>query len=372
MQDRAFFSNQRGLAVVLLPLALITLLAGGCGSSQQQIKAAKDSLERARQAYGRAKADPNVEAYAPVPLIEAGKAMQAAEKADTYKDMEQLSYLAEKKSQIAVNIAEGKMAEKETEQLGRETAEILLQKRAQEARVAKKEAEQARLLAQAETQKAAQAKKEAEARAREAEERAREAEEARLAAQSEGEKAARAKMEAEARKREAEQARLAAMAEAERAEKAKAAANKFKAEADQLMKEVSQLKGQLTERGIVLTMGDVLFATDQSTLSPNANRNVEKLAEFLQKYPNRNVLIEGHTDSVGTDEYNLSLSHRRAEAVKEALVAKGIDPGRIWTKGYGKKYPVASNDNPTGRQLNRRVEVIILNEGVKAQSQFRE
>jgi outer membrane protein OmpA-like peptidoglycan-associated protein len=344
MQDRAFFSNQRGLAVVLLPLALITLLAGGCGSSQQQIKAAKDSLERARQAYGRAKADPNVEAYAPVPLIEAGKAMQAAEKADTYKDMEQLSYLAEKKSQIAVNIAEGKMAEKETEQLGRETAEILLQKRAQEARVAKKEAEQARLLAQAETQKAAQAKKEAEARAREAEERAREAEEARLAARSEG----------------------------ERAEKAKAAANKFKAEADQLMKEVSQLKGQLTERGIVLTMGDVLFATDQSTLSPNANRNVEKLAEFLQKYPNRNVLIEGHTDSVGTDEYNLSLSHRRAEAVKEALVAKGIDPGRIWTKGYGKKYPVASNDNPTGRQLNRRVEVIILNEGVKPQSQFRE
>jgi outer membrane protein OmpA-like peptidoglycan-associated protein len=363
MEDRAVFSRQRGLAV-FLPLILITLLAGGCAPSQQQIMTAKDSLERARQAYRQAKANPIVEAYAPVPLIEAEKAMQAAEKAD-YKDMEQLSYLAEKKSQIALNIAEGKMAEKETEQLGRETAEILLQKREQEARVAKKEAEQARVLAQAETEKAAQARKEAEARAREAEERAREAEEARLAAQSEGERAARAKMEAETRRREAEQARLAAMAEAERAEKAKA-------EADQLMKEVSQLKGQLTERGIVLTMGDVLFATDQSTLSPNANRNVEKLAEFLQKHPKRNVLIEGHTDSVGPDEYNLSLSQRRAEAVKEALVAKGIDPGRIWTKGYGKKYPVASNDTPTGRQLNRRVEVIILNEGVKAQSQFRE
>jgi outer membrane protein OmpA-like peptidoglycan-associated protein len=370
MEDRVFFSMPRGWAV-LLSLVLVALLAGGCGPTQQQIRAAKDSLERARQAYRTAKANPNVEAYAPLPLIEAGKALEAAEKAD-YKDMEQLSYLAEKKSQIALSVAEGKMAERETEKLGRETADILLQKREQEARVAKKEAEQARLLAQAETEKAVRAKKEAEARAREAEEKAREAEEARLAAQSEGERAARAKMEAEARKREAEQARLAAMAEAERAEKARAAADKFKAEADQLMKEVSQLKGQLTERGIVLTMGDVLFATDQSTLSPNAHRNVEKLAEFLQKYPKRNVLIEGHTDNVGADEYNLSLSQRRAEAVKEALVAKGIDPGRIWTKGYGKRYPVASNDTPAGRQLNRRVEVIILNEGARAETQFRE
>jgi outer membrane protein OmpA-like peptidoglycan-associated protein len=83
-------------------------------------------------------------------------------------------------------------------------------------------------------------------------------------------------------------------------------------------------------------------------------------------------LIEGHTDSVGSDEYNLDLSKKRAEAVKNALVAKGVGEERITPKGYGKKYPVASNKTSDGRQLNRRVEVVILNEGVKPETQFRE
>jgi len=327
---------------IIIPFSLLILTLAGCGSSQQE-KIAKDRLESARTTYAQVKANPNVEAYAPFPLIDAGKALQAAEQAKDYTTMEHLAYLAEKKSQIAMTLAEGKMAERETERLSKEAAEILMQKREREAELAKKEAERAKFLALEKTTEAEKAKMEAEERAREVE---------------------KARDEAEARAREAEAARVAALGEAAKAQKAKA-------EAEQLMKELSDLKAQQTERGIVLTIGDVLFATGKADLSPDAIRNVDKLADFLQAHPNRNVLIEGHTDSVGSDEFNLTLSQDRADSVEEQLLAKGIDPGRISTKGYGKKYPVATNDTPAGRQQNRRVEVIILNEGVQPETQFR-
>jgi outer membrane protein OmpA-like peptidoglycan-associated protein len=100
-------------------------------------------------------------------------------------------------------------------------------------------------------------------------------------------------------------------------------------------------------------------------------RAVNRLAAFLNEYENRNLLIEGHTDSIGTPEYNLDLSRRRAEAVRRALMEKEIAPDRIITKGYGKSYPVASNETKAGRRQNRRVEVIILNEGVSGKSMLR-
>jgi outer membrane protein OmpA-like peptidoglycan-associated protein len=356
MTGSTWTTVQRGLrAFILLSLAIGWMT--GCGSSQQET-VAKDQLERARTAYNQAKANPNVETYAPGPMLNATKAIQAAEQAKKYGEMEQLSYLAEKKSQIAVTIAEGKKAERDTEILSKETAEILLQKREQETRLAQKEAEQAKLLALAKTAEAEQAKLDAEARAREVEMASRQAE-------AKARDAEKSRLMAEARARDAEQARLVAIAEAARAEKARA-------EAAQLMKELSDLKAQQTERGIVLTIGDVLFAVGKATLSPEANRSVDKLAEFLEKNPNRGVLIEGHTDNTGSDALNMALSQNRADAVKDPLVAKGIDPSRITTRGYGKKYPVATNDTAAGRQQNRRVEVIILNEGVKAETQFRE
>jgi outer membrane protein OmpA-like peptidoglycan-associated protein len=292
-----------------------------------------------------------VEAFAPLPFAEAGKALQAAEQAKNAQEKEQLAYVAEKRSKIAVAVAEGRMAERDADRLTKETADIVAQKRTQEARIAQKEAENARLLAMAEGERAAKAKKEAE--------------EARSLASAEAERATRAKAEAEAKAREAEQARLAARAEAEKAARAKA-------EADQLTKELSDLKAKQTERGIILTIGDVLFATGKADLSPEAMRSVDKLVEFLQKYTNRNVLIEGHTDSVGSDEFNLTLSQKRADSLKEALTGKGVEEKRITTIGYGKKYPVASNDTASGKQQNRRVEVSILNEGVKPESQFRQ
>jgi OOP family OmpA-OmpF porin len=351
---------KRGFGL-LIPVAF---LIAGCANSQQEM-VAKDQLERARAAYLQAKSNRDVEVFAPLPFADAAKAMEAAERAKGAEEIEQLSYIAEKKSLIAISVAEGKMAEKEIERLNRETANIIARKRAQEARLAQKEAENARLLAMAEAERAAKAKKEAEearllaaAEAERAAKAKKEAEEARSLASAETERAAKAK-------KEAEEARSLAAAEAERAARAKAAA-------DQLTRELSDLKAKQTERGIVLTIGDVLFATAKADLSSDALRSVNKLADFLQKYPNRNVLIEGHTDSVGSDEYNLGLSQRRADSVKESLTAKGIGGERIVTKGYGKKYPVASNETAAGKQQNRRVEVIILNEGVKAETQFRE
>jgi outer membrane protein OmpA-like peptidoglycan-associated protein len=129
----------------------------------------------------------------------------------------------------------------------------------------------------------------------------------------------------------------------------------------QLQAEIDQLKAKQTDRGLVLTLGDVLFDTGRASLSPGAAAKLDRLAAFLNEHPDRRVQIEGFTDSVGGDAYNLDLSERRAEAVKAALTMRGIDPSRIATEGYGKAYPVASNGDSGGRQLNRRVEVVIGN-----------
>jgi outer membrane protein OmpA-like peptidoglycan-associated protein len=348
---------------ILLPFGLLFLFITGCGLSQKEMMA-KDQMERAKKAYAEAKANPNVEAYAPLELQEAGKALQVAEQAKETDDILQLGYLAERKTQFAVTTADGKVAEREIDKLNVENAELIAKKRTLEAERASREAGLAR--------------SEAERARLEAGKAMSEAEKARMAAAADAERAAIAK-------REAEQARMAAAADAERAAIAKrqaeqakstaeeeaAKAARAKAEADELMKELSELKAQQTERGIVLTIGDVLFATGKADLSPDANKSVDKLAEFLKKYPNRDVLIEGHTDSVGKDDYNLVLSRKRADSVKYQLMEDGIEADRITTVGYGKNFPLASNDTKAGKAQNRRVEVIILNEGVKAETQFR-
>jgi outer membrane protein OmpA-like peptidoglycan-associated protein len=103
----------------------------------------------------------------------------------------------------------------------------------------------------------------------------------------------------------------------------------------------------------------VLFDTGRAELNPGAARKLDQLAQFLNEHKDRRVQIDGFTDSVGTDSYNEQLSQRRADAVKSALVTRGIDSSRIGTEGYGKAYPVANNSDSGGRQLNRRVEVVI-------------
>lgn len=129
--------------------------------------------------------------------------------------------------------------------------------------------------------------------------------------------------------------------------------------AQQLETELQELQAKSTERGSVVTLGDVLFDVDRAELKEGGRRSVAQLAEFLRDNPERKVLIEGFTDSTGADAYNQQLSERRARSVGEALTQMGVDRNRIETRGYGEAYPVASNDSAGSRQLNRRVEVII-------------
>ena len=366
MNRMTWIRTKSGMRIIL-PFGLMILFIVGCGPSQKEMMA-RDQMGRAKKAYAEAKANPNVQAYAPVELQEAGKALQEAERAEKAHetdDMLQLGYLAERKTQFAVTTTEGKVAERDIDKLNVEKARTIAMKQTLDAERARGETERSKMAAGQAAKEAEIAQREVE-RARieterltmEAKKALTEAEQARAAAAVEAAQAAQAKLEAE-------QARLAAQAEAEKAAKAKA-------DADQLMKELSELKAQQTERGIVLTIGDVLFATGKANLSPNANKSVAKLAEFLKKYPTRNVLIEGHTDSVGSDEFNLALSQQRANSVKAKLVADAVDPARITTVGYGKKYPVASNDTKAGKAQNRRVDLIILNDGVKAETQMRQ
>jgi outer membrane protein OmpA-like peptidoglycan-associated protein len=126
-----------------------------------------------------------------------------------------------------------------------------------------------------------------------------------------------------------------------------------------LQAEVDQLKAKPTPRGLVLTLGDVLFDTGRAQLNPGSARKLDQLAQFLADHPERRVQIDGFTDSMGTESYNQDLSQRRADAVKVALVTRGIDSSRIGSQGYGKEFPVAGNTDSGGRQLNRRVEVVI-------------
>ena len=135
----------------------------------------------------------------------------------------------------------------------------------------------------------------------------------------------------------------------------------------ELEQQLRDLQAQRTERGLVMTLGDILFSTGRADLTPGAYERMDRLAQFLQAHPARTVRIEGHTDNTGSDATNLRLSEARAQAVRDALSARGVSPSRIVTQGMGEAQPVASNSNDAGRQQNRRVEIIISDDGTVAQ-----
>jgi outer membrane protein OmpA-like peptidoglycan-associated protein len=162
-----------------------------------------------------------------------------------------------------------------------------------------------------------------------------------------------------ARTRDAENAKASAANSRAAADTALNQRDQANEETARVQAELDALKATPTPRGLVMTLGDVLFDTGRAELKPGANRKMDQLAQFLNEHPDRRVQIDGFTDSVGTDSYNEDLSRRRADAVKGALTSRGVDPSRIGTEGYGKSYPVASNADSGGRQLNRRVEVVI-------------
>jgi outer membrane protein OmpA-like peptidoglycan-associated protein len=143
--------------------------------------------------------------------------------------------------------------------------------------------------------------------------------------------------------------------EAQNAQNQAASAN---AQLAQTQQQLAELQAKQTDRGVVVTLGDVLFDTGQATLKPGADRSLDRLASYMSAHAQTKVLIEGHTDSVGSDEYNDALSQRRADAVAKALIARGVSPDDVRPIGRGKNYPVATNDTPAGRQQNRRVEIV--------------
>lgn len=169
----------------------------------------------------------------------------------------------------------------------------------------------------------------------------------------------REQLRLEARTAEAEAAEARARAERQRAEQAQAEAEQATHRAQELSERVAELQAEMTARGLVMTMGDVLFDVGRATLQPDAERSIAILSQFLNEFPERRVLIEGHTDATGSRDLNMRLSRERAEAVRAALVARGISAGRIDVVGLGPDYPVAANTSAAGRQQNRRVEIII-------------
>ncbi|GAB3095963.1 OmpA family protein [Aestuariicella hydrocarbonica] len=162
--------------------------------------------------------------------------------------------------------------------------------------------------------------------------------------------------EADNARDEASRARSAADA-AQSSEKEAAAAAAL--QASEYQRQIDALKAEVTDRGVVLTLGDVLFSTGSAELRGGANSDLNKLVSFLNQYPKRRVQIEGHTDNVGSVEYNHGLSQRRADSVRYYLIEQGLSSQRLSAAGMGMDRPVASNDTGTGRQQNRRVEIIV-------------
>ncbi|WP_152205668.1 OmpA family protein [Marinobacter changyiensis] len=145
-------------------------------------------------------------------------------------------------------------------------------------------------------------------------------------------------------------------------------AQSAQAEARRLREQLLAMEAKETDRGMVLTLGDVLFDLNQADLKPSAQRTIQELTEFMNEYPGRRVRVEGYTDSTGAEDYNQGLSERRAMSVKAALTENGVSSSRIDVVGYGEAYPKASNDTSSGRQQNRRVEIVISDEEGNIQS----
>jgi outer membrane protein OmpA-like peptidoglycan-associated protein len=155
----------------------------------------------------------------------------------------------------------------------------------------------------------------------------------------------------EARSREAQNAQA-------QADSSKSQAQAAQAQLASAQQQLADLQAKKTDRGVVVTLGDVLFDTGQATLKPGATLALNRLATFLNANPQTRIIIEGHTDNRGSEEYNEVLSERRARAVATELLSRGISADQLQTLGRGKGYPVASNDTPEGRQQNRRVEIV--------------
>jgi outer membrane protein OmpA-like peptidoglycan-associated protein len=170
--------------------------------------------------------------------------------------------------------------------------------------------------------------------------------------------AERDKVLLESREAKARAAEQAAQAAEQAAQASQSETLQARAELESLQQQYAALAAKKTDRGMVMTLGDVLFDTDEATLKPGATEIITRLADFLTRNETTRIRVEGHTDSTGDDAYNTELSRRRAQAVADALMTRSIPGNRVEVIGRGEGFPVATNDTSAGRQQNRRVEII--------------
>ncbi len=299
------------------------------------------ALEQAKSQLEELKSDPELTGYAPLALGEAERALRQAEAATGDAQRTHLIYMADRRIQIARAIAQREQLEQELDQLGTERSEMLVKASQLEAERARMEAERARMMSQATAEDAQRAREEAlQAQQREAE----------------SERAARQAQQ------EAEQAKALAASSATAAELARREADLALEQADTLRRQLENLQLRQTESGVVVTLGDVLFESGQTELRADAMASLVEVVDLLQSEPDKDIRIEGHTDSVGEATTNLEISQKRADAVYEALVSLGVSADRITSQGMGEDFPIASNETEEGRAQNRRVDVILLDE----------
>lgn len=303
--------------LALVPAAAVLMVA--CASTP----ATNAALEDARAVYAQAATDIHTARSAPTDLRRAQDALTRAEEAlkagDDASSVAHYAYLARQRATTALQSGAVARAELAVTDAAKERDRILL-----------------------------------DARTRSAQASAAAAVKANANAQQQQAEAEKARQEALAAAAQADQARQDAEAQL-------AAAQAAQAKAATLQQQLAELQAQQTDRGMVLTLGDVLFDSGRAVLKASAMVTMDRLAAFMKDHPERTLVVEGHTDSVGSDAFNLGLSQQRADAVKTALAMRAIEGHRIKTEGFGKARPVASNSTADGRQRNRRVEVVISN-----------
>ena len=307
----------------LIAAAALVAIAG-CST----VPATNGALEAARSDYRSAQDDPATRDLAPVELKQAGTALALADAAWSRHDgdasVDHLAYLARTRVAIAQETGHRRSAEQELAGAATTRDQLRLAARTGEADAAQRSAMMSRQQAEA-----------SQMQARASQIQARSAE-----------------RDAHHAQREAEDAQRQAVASQQQT-------SEMQAHASELEAQLQALNARKTDRGMVVTIGDLLFDTNRAQLKAGGMRNIERLGGFLKEYPHRRARIEGFTDSTGSDERNQTLSTARADAVRTALVGMGVDSDRLATQGYGESYPVAGNDSAGGRQSNRRVEVIL-------------
>lgn len=313
--------------IVRVAVVSVALALGGCATTSE----APNSLTQAREAFQQARSNPDVPRFAGAELNQAGRALDRVEQLWTSSSdaeiIEHEAYLAKQPARIATETAAARAARAQIEQADLERKSVIAQSRVSQARSEQQDAEAAQRTAELDRATALQ-------------------------------QVDTARKEALTQEQRATGLREEAVRDGARAQASQAEAEE---QIRQLESQLKDMKAAQTSRGWVLTLGsDVLFDVGQSVLKPGAYRSLQRISTFLQAHPDQSASVEGYTDSTGSEQLNLDLSRRRAEAVVQALVARNVEPGRVQARAFGEGFPIASNDTVAGRQLNRRVELVLL------------